>query len=254
MNDPHVEHLHYRLVHGDSVTYVDCEPVEHETDAFRLRLANNELTVEMKEHHPTAQAARAVVGPFIRAWEIDVALRRRRGDLAFHFDKAHIIDRDPPPPGSAQRLVGRLISDRMEASDSSTMRVTTTRYPVPPTAFVVSPDVDTLWHRYERYLDGQEPVATMAYFCLTVAESIAGGNRGRAAEKLGISLNLLDKIGKLSNPGRKHTPDEEPVSDAEEAWLDKAVKLLIRRVGEVAADPSAAASKITLRDHPLPRS
>ena len=171
----------------------------------------------------------------------------------FHFDRAHIVDRDPPPPGAPQ-IVRASPVEVAVTMDAVLSHVTSTAYPLPPTNFVVSPDVETLWQRYEGYLDGQEPVATMAYFCLTVAEWIAEGSRGRAAEKLGISLNLLDKIGELSNPGRKHTPDEEPVSDAEEAWLDKAVKLLIRRVGEVAADPSAAASKITLRDHPLPRS
>ncbi len=93
----------------------------------------------------------------------------------------------------------------------------------------------------------------MAYFCLTVVDGIGGG-RADAAAKLGLGRNLLDKIGELSTRNRKHTPDEEPLSSDEEAWLAGAVKLLIRRVGEVAADPSAAANAITLKDHPLPRS
>lgn len=252
MKDPHVERLHYRLVHDDSVTYADCEPVEYETDAFALRLADSELTVEMKEHHPTEQAARAAVEPFIRAWEIDVALRRRRGDLAFHFDKAHIIDRDPPPPGAPQ-IVRASPVEVATAMDAVLSHVTSTAYPLPPTNFVVSPDVDTLWRRYEGCLDGREPVASMAYFCLTVVTNVPGGRRA-AASLLGISDGLLNKIGELTARGRKHLPQEDPLSAAEDAWLDGAVKLLIRRVGEVAADPSAAASTITLRDHPLPRS
>lgn len=64
MNDPHVERLHYQLIPDESVTYVDCEPVVHEADAFRLSLADDKLTVEMRGHHPTAEEARAVVEPF----------------------------------------------------------------------------------------------------------------------------------------------------------------------------------------------
>jgi len=252
VNDPHVEQLHYRLVHGGAVTYVDCEPVERETDAFRLRLADNKLTVEMNEHHPTAEEAQAVVEPFLRTWEIYIALERGKGALGFVFEKADVIDRNPPPPGGDQVLRGSRISEPMRAHRGS-LHATNTRYPTPPSAFVASPDVDTLWHRYERYLDGREPVASMAYFCLTVVTNVPGGRRA-AASLLGISDGLLNKIGELTARGRKHLPQEDPLSAAEDAWLDGAVKLLIRRVGEVAADPSAAASKITLRDHPLPRS
>ncbi len=55
MNDPHVERLHYRLVHDDSVTYTDCDPVEHETDGFGLRLVPFSFVAPRASPHPAPQ-------------------------------------------------------------------------------------------------------------------------------------------------------------------------------------------------------
>jgi hypothetical protein len=69
MNDPHVESLCYRLTidetHG---RFENPPPLEHETAAYRMRLEDGVLTVEMKEHHATVESAKERVDNALRAW------------------------------------------------------------------------------------------------------------------------------------------------------------------------------------------
>ena len=100
MNDPHVESLIYSLKTSETLTFLDPPPLDHETDAFTARLDSGRLTLTMKEHHASAESARKRVAPFLRAWELDIALRHRRQEISFEFQSAAVIDRNPPPPGS----------------------------------------------------------------------------------------------------------------------------------------------------------
>jgi hypothetical protein len=78
----------------------------------------------------------------------------------------------------------------------------------------------------------------MAYFCLTVVESAAGGRNRRtnAAKTFGISQNVLDKLGDLTtNRGdreiaRKAHLNLQPVKGAERAWIEATIKQLILRL------------------------
>src|SRR6266853_5171822 len=98
--DFHVVSLRYALRSNDRVTYVSPPPVEVETEEARLRLAEGSVTCEMKTHFQTAEAARAVVEPILRAWEVDADLRWNQGELRFKFEGADIVDRSPAPPGA----------------------------------------------------------------------------------------------------------------------------------------------------------
>lgn len=51
-----------------------------------------------------------------------------------------------------------------QAVVSAELLVTLHKYPDPPKLFILTPDVETLWHRYEGYLQGKEPLSSMAYF------------------------------------------------------------------------------------------
>ena len=74
MRDPHVERLFYRLHTAETVTYENPPPVDYETVPFKAKLDQGQLTVEMKEHHPTAESASARAQEWLRAWEIDIGL------------------------------------------------------------------------------------------------------------------------------------------------------------------------------------
>ena len=182
MRDPHVESLRYRIGTSETTTYENPPAVEITRDEFDCSLDDGFLTCCMREHYSTVKEARRVIEDFLRSWEIKTALELGRGELRFHFEDSRIIDRDPPPPGSSQVLK---LSESLSITNSVRVRgrahVTRRKYPDPPTNFTVTPDVETLWQRYNNYLDGKEPLPSMAYFCLTVLKNKAGGEMRAAA-------------------------------------------------------------------------
>lgn len=258
MRDPHIVSLRYRLEPVDSVTFDDPQPIERKTDAFRMRLEDGTLSIDMVEHFASVEDARRVVNSFLRAWEIDAALRYGRREIAFVFEDAEVIDRDPPPPGSPQ-VIGLAPLGILAAVGSVTAHVRRRKYPEPPTQFRASPDVETLWWRYEGYLQGREPLLPMAFFCLSMLEASAGvkkGKRQQTARKYQISEDVLSKLGELTSlrgdekTARKfdHNSTRSPLTSAEVTWIESAVKAIIRRLGEYGSTTSL--STITMNDLP----
>lgn len=256
--DLHVVRLRYALQPSDRITYVSPAPVGFETaDAF-FRLAEGNLACDMKTHFPTQDAARAVVEPVLRAWEVDADLRWIQGALRFKFDRAEIIDRSPVPPGDI-RVFGTAPAPALLAM-GGTVSVHETRchYPAPPCTFRLNPDAESILRRYQDYLGGREPLPSMAYFCLTVFEATASdknNRRKRAAKAYGIEKLVLDTIGELaSRPGdrssaRKAAPGPvQPITGLEGVWLEAAVRTLIWRLGDTRT--AMTLPLITMRDLP----
>jgi len=135
-------------------------------------------------------------------------------------------------------------------------------YPQPPSDFVVSPHVATMWQRYERYLQDREPLQPMANFRLTVlkdsAKQFPGKKKGdkdrdKAALMYRVCPRVLSKLGYLTGnvgdpvTGRKATVAEQrSLTPQEVKWLEEVVKKLIRRAGEYAADPQRQRQQITM--------
>lgn len=255
VRDPHVVSLHYRLVPSANVTFAkQAEPVEAEADGFRVRLADEALVVEMLDHHGSDESAREAVERYLRAWEIRHALRvGGEPEFRFEFQRAEVIDRDPPPPGTPQTVA---VSGHISASSfaSATLGVERGSLPAPPSDFELEPDVETLWARWRAYQEGREPLQSMAYFALTVLER--HGGRRPAAARFGVSEKVLKTLGELvsergdATTARKAKATANPLMPNEHGWIEAAVLALVRRAGEVAADPSAAAQPITMDDLP----
>jgi acyl-CoA synthetase (AMP-forming)/AMP-acid ligase II len=196
MRDPHVAKLHYRLVPAKTVSFDQPPPVGRETEAFRVRLADDIVTFEMVEHHASEESARECVEPYLRAWELDAALRFGHPEISFEFRDADIIDRDPPPPGTGQVICAKA-AIAAAAALSAAAHVSRARYPDPPEGFVVSPDVETMWRRYVGYLERRERLADMGYACLTVLKGSARG-RDKAAKRYAISETVLRRLAQLT--------------------------------------------------------
>lgn len=254
MQDPHVVALLYKIETIATVRFDDPPAVEDETDAFRLRLEKGKATFELKDHFSSVEDARNTVDSFIRSWELDIALRFGRQEIKFVFEDAEVIDRNPHSPGSP--LVIQTIGiNSEEAFGVPTIIVSRREYPTPPRHFRVNPDVDTLWQRFEGYTQGREPLLSMAYFCLTLIETRAGGRK--EAEKLHrIHIDVLSKLGNLTaNSGDENTARKirktstlVPVTKAETRWIEAAIKAIIRRVGEINSNTSLQI--ITMSDLP----
>ena len=221
-----------------------------------MRLSEGVAKFEMKEHYASEEEAKSVVEEFLRAWEIDSALRIGGTGMLFAFERAQVIDRNPPPPGTVLVAVptGRLTV----RAHAPTVHVTRRAYPAPPAVFRVSPDVETLWQRYQFHRQGSEPLPGMAYFCLTRLEASAGGPpkaREKAVTKYAIDKKVLDKLGELSSErgdpktARKATAMARFHTPAEVAWTESAIRAIIRRVGEVVAGATGL-PVITMKDLP----
>lgn len=248
IDDPHVESLEYRFVSDPTRVYESPSPVEGDAAAFKWRLADGRLTVTMKDHHATVPEARAAVDAFVRAWEIDLALKYGHREVRFEFDRPKVIDR-----ASGTVLLAGVTATVTTAR--ATLTVTHRKYPEPPIDFAVSPDVETLWNRYEGYTLEREPLPSMAYFCLTLIQTRYGnGSRKRAALSLNAQFRVLDMLGKLTDGGaptiaRKFKTSPRELSGRELAWIEAAIKALIRRVGMKAAGAQLT-PRLTMEDLP----
>lgn len=259
MTDLHVESLLYRFAVSEGLSFANPPALERETEHFILRLENDELTVLMKEHYDSVGSAQAIVQPFLRNWELRFALDcDGRRLVRFVYLDAKVIDRHLEPGKTLHTVwVDAMVPIEIVAAYA----ITHTEYPAPPQDFIASPEVEVLWHRYERYVQGKEPLASMAYFCLTVVEWSAGGGPKRAEKKFGIDKGVLEALGNLTAKGDEKTvrkfpkprPGEalrlRPHTPQEERWLKAVVRMLIRRAGEEAAGVSPL-RKLTMADFP----
>jgi hypothetical protein len=265
MNDPHVEELVYHIETGDGLNFQDPPPIKDETDAFRMTLDEGVVTFYMKQHHPTEDDAKQAVEGYLRAWELDVALQYDRSELRFVFDRAKIVDRDPPPPpppGTPQTVELEAAAIAV-GSASVDLVVHRRRYPQPPHDFVADTDARAMWEQYERYREGRDRLLPMAYSCLTRLQYRARnhpgkGSRRKAANMYRVDYEVLDTLGrlattlgaevearKLSSQSQLRAPTAQEVK-----WIEAALRLLIRRVGQYAADPQRAWPQLTMADLP----
>ena len=185
MNDPHVQSLEYEVITTFGYVFKDAPPLDHKTAEFTLRLEAERLTVSMKTHHATGKEARGVVEPFLRSWELHQALQRGTRLMRFEFQKANIIDRNPSPTASGINAAAAILCGSGSLFANATVLLAS--YPAPPLDFVASPHVETLWNRYEQYVDGREPLAGMAYACATFITRVVANGEAEASKKLSIS-------------------------------------------------------------------
>ncbi len=106
-------------------------------------------------------------------------------------------------------------------------------------------DIDNMYHRYLGYRAGKEPLSTMAYFCLTVLESMVGRARKRtekrqiAAEKFSVAVDVLNRVGDLSSEAggpaaRKQVDIDQHYAPDNEKFLRAAIQHMIFRAVKVA--------------------
>jgi hypothetical protein len=256
MNDPHVSVLVYRVRHDETVNYDKASPLAYETANFKVSINGREARFEMKEHFATVENALEVVGPFIRQWEFAVALDRGPGEFALEFLDAVVEDRKPTPGVVA--LKGAFV---VGVAGTVSVVVGRSSYPEPPTNVAVDAGVEAMALHYSRYRKRKETLAAMAYFCLTVLERATGAPRGGQRRRLamqgkfGIEVTVANTLGDLTSEkggaeARKDDGRSYEFTADERNWIEQATKRMIRRAAEVAYDPAAAASQITMGDLP----
>ena len=226
--------LEYRL--EVEVSFDNPPPRNWNPGPFALTLTNGKATVEMCARFADEAEARNVVEPFLRGWEIEEALGTTNGSFRFVFENATVSSRETAiyRHTSSVRVSQIAVEVLVEGPPKRSA------YPSPPT-ILADADVDMLWARFRQYERGGEPLASAAYFCLTLLE-LRGRDRKGAAAHYGISSTVLDRLGALTgNIGdakgarKAKAKHWRPFTNREIAWTEACVKAMIRRAGELAA-------------------
>jgi len=238
MNDAHVSRLRYRALPASFIEVIEGSPIEVETDAFHARLVDRQLVLEMRKHFGSESEARRSADPFVNGWSIASGLRRGRVEVTFQFEGSEIVDRSPPADGANHASVSL-------QAPAPQLRATLTSHPIQiafpgasPT-FSASPEVEVLWARHQAYIEGREPLTSVAYFCSTYVQALAGGGDSRASKKYKISRKVFERVGKFTGTrgdyltARKVVNNQPPIplSQDDLRWLEAAVRLMIWRVG-----------------------
>ena len=290
MNDPHVVALFYNIEHPASVVYREEEPRDYKEENFSVRIENKKVCFTMKAHYATEEEARKAVEEYIQIWEIHAGLRRGPRVFKLVYWKPKIEYRNV----ESGHHVGAPNPVFWQFTTSQPTGTLTTSYPPPPqSGMKITPDVKSMYDRLMGHIlgkePGKEPLASMAYFCLTVLEISARDRckkakdagpksskgemygvelasvvcpqvvptwRATAAEMYGIERAVLKKIGYLSSEkGARKAGGQEALKDPEDRFLKEAIKALIYRAAEVAYGPVSRLPEIKLTDLPkLPKS
>ena len=253
MNDPHVEVLLYSLIHGKSHDYSKAKQLSIDEPGFQVLVENEEVRFEFKDHYATEKEARKAIKDYIHNWEFDACLKGGSDCFKLEFIKAVRVDRHPTPgviTADAEHV--RVVVSISEAVGT----VGHPKYPSPPSAVNFNdPDVQTMFQRYMGYRQGNESLAVMANFCLTVLDDMSGQGKNRrkaAAQKYQIQYSVLRRIGELCNNkggqrgARKADGVGKDFTTEERTFLEQAIMKIIRRAAEKAANPEDDLPEITL--------
>ena len=247
MSGTFVVALTYQIKHEPSIDYGRAEPLDHEDPGFRIRVEDERVRFEFKDHYSTEREARKAIEGYVRQWEFTAGLRWGPDVFSLKFLDSEIEHRNPQPG------VLPPISIRSGAPQISiTLRRGLPCYPQPPSGVKLTPDVESMYGRYMGYRQGKEPLTSMAYFCLTVLEKMGAK---KVATEYRISRNVLDQIGRLSSrKGGSQARKADGISDSlttqEARFLEESTKALIERVAQWSYEPNCDYPKITLSDLP----
>ena len=259
MNDPHVVALIYHIEHGDSVNYEDAKSFVCNEPAFQVKIKDEEVCFELKEHYATESEARESIDEYIRVWELDAGLRHGPDYFKLKFDRTKIEDRNPTPGVIDLRATFAAGNPEWSAD----IIIAPSDYPSPLSGLSIDADVQTMYDRYMNYRRKREPLVSMANLCLTILEDTAKtrtkkkmGKRQAAAQYYHISKKVLGRFAQLSAEkggpfeARKSKGVGNDLTEQERLFLQEAVVKMIYRVAEKVNDPTKNFSQITLNDLP----
>ncbi len=222
------------------------------------------LVVTLNRDFPTPAEAKAAVQPTLDAWEARSDIEYSPGEFRLQFEGHEMAMRNPPPPGTLVGVAAFMELGTLRAVITGTTAPPIRRtYPAPPIDFSLTPDVRSLHDRIVAGIEGREPIASLAYFCLTVAESVAPAppttmprkpsrRRTAAAAQLAIDYTTLEMLGDLSSEyggadGRKAS-STKAFTDDHHRWLRAVNREIFERLCAYAAGKQL--KQLTMKDLP----
>jgi len=210
-------------------------------------------------------AARKIVNGYIKTWEFFAGLDLGPGAFALRFKSAeHCNDEGQP------KVHYRTTYESVHIHVNAQATLQKSEYPRFPSEEQLrmntsDPDVQSMYQRYITFRRGREPLAGMAYFCLTTIERMArkrheererqagrqiGKNldeRKLAAEEFGISKGKLRKVRCLSSVRGGQEPRKaigvgEEFTAEDREFLETAVIEIIEKAAAAVASGGARES------------
>ena len=146
MNDPHVACLVYRFRSTNDLDRFSAPtPLDASLDDFDVHLEGGVLTATPLAHFASADDARELLDPKLRAWEAQVRIRDIWHSIRFEFEDANVIDRAASRDVSAFAWTAR---GRGAAFDPVVIR-DNGAYPPPARDFATDPILDSIIGRLE---------------------------------------------------------------------------------------------------------
>jgi hypothetical protein len=268
LNDPHVVSLTYRIRHSDTVDFDRAPPLNVDRGSFRITLDASKAKVQMVDHFASAEDARRVVDPYLRAWQFAADLQYPSDDFCFIYEAAEVVDRSPPPPGRAILAAVGMSAGAARVEGYVTIHESKAAWPQPPEDLEISFDADAMRRRWVRYsVKHGEPLLAAAYWALTMVEAAPGGatpskrrgssrKRRDASSFFNIDLDVLDKLGELVSTrggheeGRKAEGGALSLSPLEKQWVQAAFREIVRRSAQRQFHGCPPPRQLTMADLP----
>ena len=251
--------LHYKVCHEEPDAYADAAPLSYETPDLRVEIKDKKARFELKSEYDAVGTARRVVDDFIRKWKFFLSIERGSTRFSLRFERPELIYLESTP--GVVHLSAHITAGTPTARAS--LRVVPTQYPPAPPDILITPDVETMGHRYVGYRQGKEPLPSMAYFVATYLEYIVDrdsrkqhGNRQQAVvNKYAIAREVLQTIRDLSSKAggtyaRKAVGVRRELTSNETEFLKEAIKRIIVRVAEKEHDRDKELDQIRLSGLP----
>ena len=166
-------------------------------DHFTVEIQDQRVFFRFRAHYTSEDEARSAIRSYLQNWEFLVGLER--GPDAFHlrFLRSEIIDRNPPKGVQPVRI--SIATGIPKVTAIGTVRPL--RYPKPAATSTIqrTPEIDSMYHRYLGYRTVQEPLPSMAYFCLTMLKRVAQKKGTGASKEFGISSKVIKTVSRLSS-------------------------------------------------------
>jgi len=242
--------LIYGIGHEQNFDYSNAEKmVGNNHPDFCVLVEAGEVRFQFKIPMEEA-AARKVVNGYIDRWEFFAGLKLGPGAFGLRFKSAEFCNDESQP-----KVHNRTTFESTYIHDNAQATLHASEHPPFPSeeqlrANISDSDVQFMYQRYINFRRGREPLAGMAYFCLTTIQRMACKRHkerqaGRdvkkpsdltklAAEEFGISKGTLRRVKCLSSEwggqeGRKAEAVGKELTSRQRKYLECAVIEMIEK-------------------------
>lgn len=225
MNKPHVDKLHYRMVIPETVTFDNARPVTSDTDAFTMTASKDGVVFTMKDGYQNESAAKTITEEYLQKWKMICGVQTSPGTIEFEYDYWTDINGEKKKSVISSCTIAWKIYNSYD------------HYPAPPSTFMITPDVQTMYDRYQAYRQGKDRLLSMAYLIVTIL-IMDTGTVGDSADKFKIANKVIKKLKRFCASGDRSQArkvhkgsDFKALTNKEVQWVESSCKQIIERVG-----------------------